>query len=54
MLRMDVEGYEYKALKDIPKQISLINIELHSSNYDVKEFFQRTVDQGFLDRMLHP
>ena len=48
MLRMDIEGYEYKVLKDIPKQISLINVELHPSNYDVKEFCQRIVDQGFL------
>jgi len=48
MLRMDIEGYEYKVLKNIPKQISLINVELHPSNYDVKEFCQRIVDQGFL------
>jgi len=47
MLRMDIEGYEYKVLKGIPMQISLINVELHPSNYDVKEFCQRTVDQGF-------
>jgi len=47
MLRMDIEGYEYKVLKDIPKQSSLINVELHPRNYDVKEFCQRTVDQGF-------
>jgi len=47
MLRMDIEGYEYKVLKNIPKQILLINVELHPSNYDVKEFCQRIVDQGF-------
>ena len=47
MLRMDIEGYEYKILKDIPKQISLINVELHPRNYDVKESCQRIVDQGF-------
>ena len=47
MLRMDIEGYQYKVLKDIPKQISLINVELHPRNYDVKKFCQRTVDQGF-------
>ena len=45
---MDIEGYEYKVLKNIPKQISLNNVELHPSNYDVKEFRQRIVDQGFL------
>jgi len=47
MLRMDIEGYEYKTLKDIPKQISLINVELHPRNYDVKESCQRIVDHGF-------
>jgi len=47
MLRMDIEGYEYKVLKDILTQILLINVELHPRNYDVKEFCQRIVDQGF-------
>jgi len=47
MLRIDIEGYEYKVLKDIPKQISIINVELHLSNYDIKKFCQRTVGQGF-------
>jgi len=44
---MDIEGYEYKVLKDILTQILLINVELHPRNYDVKEFCQRIVDQGF-------
>jgi FkbM family methyltransferase len=49
MLRMDIEGYEYKILSEnIPEQISLINVELHSNNYDVKEFCQKILDQGFL------
>jgi hypothetical protein len=49
MLRMDVEGYEYKILsEDIPEQVLLINVELHPSNYDLKEFCQKIVDQGFL------
>jgi hypothetical protein len=46
---MDIEGYEYKILSEnIPEQISLINVELHSNNYDVKEFCQKILDQGFL------
>jgi len=49
MLRMDLEGYEYRILSArIPEQISLINVELHSNNYDVKEFCQKILDQGFL------
>jgi FkbM family methyltransferase len=49
MLRMDIEGYEYRILSArIPEQISLINVELHSNNYDVKEFCQKILDQGFL------
>lgn len=49
MLRMDIEGYEYKILSEnIPEQISLINVELHPSNYDVKGFCQKILDQGFL------
>jgi len=51
MLRMDIESYEYRILSArarIPEQISLINVELHSNNYDVKEFCQKILDQGFL------
>ena len=44
---MDIEGYECKVLKGILMQISLINVELHPRNYDVEEFCQRIVDQGF-------
>jgi len=48
MLRMDIEGYECRILNEnIPEQISIINVELHPTNYDVKEFCQRIVDQGF-------
>jgi len=37
MLRMDVEGYEYVVLsKNIPGQISLINVGVHPRNYDIK------------------
>jgi FkbM family methyltransferase len=49
MLRMDIEGYEHRILgENIPEQISLINVELHPSNYDVKIFCQKIVNQGFL------
>jgi hypothetical protein len=49
MLRMDIEGYEYRILSEnIPEQISLIDVELHSNNYDVKEFCQKILVQGFL------
>jgi FkbM family methyltransferase len=48
MLRMDVEGYEYKLLSEnVPEQISLIDVEIHPNNYDVKELCQKVLSQGF-------
>jgi len=42
MLRMDIEGYEYVVLsKNIPAQISLINVEVHPRNYDIKKFARK-------------
>ena len=31
LIRMDVEGYEYEILKDLPKQVNIIALELHVS-----------------------
>jgi FkbM family methyltransferase len=50
MLRMDIEGYEYRILKNIPEQVSLINVEIHPSKYDVEELCKEVINQGFIIR----
>ncbi|PUA31617.1 MAG: hypothetical protein B7O98_08955 [Zestosphaera tikiterensis] len=47
MVRMDVEGYEYKILSHIPPEVTLINVEIHLNRYDVIDFVKRVLGQGF-------
>jgi FkbM family methyltransferase len=53
MLRIDIEGYEYRILNEnVPEQISLINVEIHPNNYDIKEFFKK-IGSRILYRIFH-